>query len=247
LPSYPRLPNDQKHALLASVVARSAHAPGAARSVVVFDLDGTLMDNRPRTCAIFRDFAKRLEARNPAAAKRLLAVEPHELAYLVTDTLAKLGIDDEATVLDANAFWRERFFVDDHLTHDVEVPGAVEFARACYRAGAIIVYLTGRDLPLMGLGSFRSLRDLGFPIGVAGTELVLKPDASMADDVFKRDAAPEIARVGRIIASFDNEPANTNVFLRLYPDATSVLIDTQHAPGAPPIDPGVRVIADFRS
>jgi beta-phosphoglucomutase-like phosphatase (HAD superfamily) len=247
LPDYPRLPNEEKRALLANIVGRCAHAPGAARSVVVFDLDGTLMDNRPRTCAILRDFAKRIEARNPAVAKRLLAVEPHELAYLIGDTLAKLGIDDEAIALDANAYWRERFFVDDHLTHDVEIPGAVDFARACYRAGAIIVYLTGRDLPLMGIGSFRSLRDLGFPIGVAGTELVLKPDAAMADDVFKRDAAPEIARVGRIIASFDNEPANTNIFLRLYPDAASVLIDTQHAPGAPPLDNGVRVIGDFRS
>jgi len=31
-----------------------------------------------------------------------------------------------------------------------------------------------------------------------------------------------------------------------FPEACSVLLDTQHLPGAPPLDAGVRVVADFR-
>jgi hypothetical protein len=128
----------------------------------------------------------------------------------------------------------------------VPVPGAAEFAKACYAAGAALVYLTGRDLPFMGIGSFRSLRDHGFPIGVPGTELVLKPDAAMPDEIFKRVEMPKLARVGPIVAAFDNEPVNCNTVLAQNPSCDSVMIDTQHLPGAPALEPRVHVIADFR-
>ena len=49
----------------------------------------------------------------------------------------------------------------------------------------------------------------------------------------------------RVVAAFDNEPANCNVLLEQNPAALSVLIDTQHLPGAPPLDPRVKVIANF--
>lgn len=126
------------------------------------------------------------------------------------------------------------------------MPGAVEFARACHEAGAHLVYLTGRDLPFMGPGTFQSLRDLGFPIGLPATELVLKPHPSMPDEAFKRLSAPELARVGHVVAAFDNEPANCNVMRDYYPDAHVVFVETQHTPGAPVLDGGVHRIQDFR-
>ena len=88
----------------------------------------------------------------------------------------------------------------------------------------------------MGIGSFASLRDLGFPIGLPGTELVLKPDAQMPDEAFKRMQGPALERVGKVVAIFDNEPGNCNVLGQHFPDAHSVLLDTQHLPGAPPLD-----------
>ena len=112
-------------------------------------------------------------------------------------------------------------------------------------AGAIIVYFTGRDLPFMSLGSFQSLRDLGFPIGVVGTELVCKPDAKTPDEAFKREEGPKIARVGRVVAAFDNEPGNCNAFLEMNPDADVVFVDTQHLPGAPPLAERVHVVPDL--
>jgi hypothetical protein len=148
-------------------------------------------------------------------------------------------------VSEAERFWRERFFADDSLKDDIALPGAVDFAQACYAKGAICVYLTGRDLPMMGIGTFRSLRDLGFPIGMPGTELVCKPDFNMPDEAFKRLEAPKLSRVGRVIAAFDNEPANCNVFLEQNPESESVFVDTQHLPGAPPLDPRVAIIDDF--
>ena len=249
---YPRLSPDAQRRLLGDVVERcrtqAAHAlEGRARTpVVVFDLDGTLMDNRPRTVAILREFATSLAAGDSDRAARLAAVTPEDLAYLVRDSLARVGLTDDALVAAAETFWKERFFSDETIKHDVALAGAVSFAHACHDAGAICIYLTGRDLPLMGIGSFRSLRDLGFPIGLPGTELVCKPDFAMPDEEFKRLEAPKLQRVGQVVASFDNEPGNCNVFLRHDPRMLSVLLDTQHLPGAPPLDAGVYVIADFR-
>ena len=242
---YPSLAPSAQTTLLRSIVGRCRHERSGPTPVVVFDLDGTLMDNRPRTCAILNERADVLPAADADVAARLRAAKPNDLDYLLTDTLKLLGVTRSDLVATAEAFWRERFFADEHLRYDVEVPGAVAFARACHDAGAILVYMTGRDLPLMGIGSFRSLRDLGFPIGVPGTELVLKPDANMPDEAFKRLEGPKLSRVGRIVAAFDNEPANCNSLLEMNPECESVLLDTQHLPGAPPLAKGVHVIRDF--
>ncbi len=243
---YPRLSLADQGALLRRVVEIcGARREGQAAPAVVFDLDGTLMDNRPRTCAILHELAADIGKTNPALAERLRIAVPEALDYLLTDTLARLGVTQSDDVAVVQSFWRDRFFADEHMKHDIALPGAVSFAHACYEAGGVLVYMTGRDLPLMGIGSFKSLRDLGFPIGVAGTELVLKPDANMPDEAFKRLTAPKVARIGHVVAAFDNEPANCNVFLNVYPDSISVLVDTQHLPGAPALAPGVRVIRDF--
>jgi hypothetical protein len=244
--AYPRSTPEQQTLLLDRIVARCTSHAGEPSPVVVFDLDGTLMDNRPRTCAILQELADAWADREPAHAERLRNAQPDDLAYLLSDSLEKLGVHRTDLVREAEVFWRERFFTDQYLRFDVEVPGAGAFARDCYEAGAVLVYFTGRDLPLMGIGSFASLRDLGFPIGVPGTELVLKPDAAMPDEAFKRLVGPKLARVGQIVAIFDNEPANCNVLGACFPQADSVLLDTQHLPGAPPLAPGVHVVATFQ-
>lgn len=245
-PKYPRLPLDQQRVLLERIVGRCRTKPREPTSVVVFDLDGTLMDNRPRTAAILRELAAELRREAHSAAEALEAARAEELAYRLGDSLARLGVEHPELIERAEAFWRKRFFTDDYLKHDIAIDGAVEFARACYDAGAILVYFTGRDLPFMGIGSFQSLRDLGFPIGVVGTELVCKPDAKIPDEDFKRAEGPKLRRVGRVVAAFDNEPGNCNAFLEMNPDAESVFIDTQHLPGAPALAREVRVLADFR-
>jgi hypothetical protein len=243
---FPRLSSAEQKALLDQIVDRCKSNGTARTPVVVFDLDGTLMDNRPRTATILRELGAAWRDRHPDVAKALTSAKPEDLAYLLTDTLGRLGVRHTDLVREAEIFWRDRFFTDAYLAHDVEVPGAAAFARACYDAGGILVYFTGRDLPLMGLGSFASLRDLGFPIGVPGTELVLKPDAQMPDEAFKRMQGPALERVGKVVAIFDNEPGNCNVLGAHFPDACSVLLDTQHLPGAPPLDASVRVVVDFR-
>jgi hypothetical protein len=190
--------------------------------------------------------ARELKTEGHAVADSLAAARAEHHAYLVTDSLRQIGVDHPELAERAETYWKERFFSDAYLKHDIAIEGSVELARACYEAGANLVYFTGRDLPFMGIGSFQSIRDLGYPIGVVGTELVCKPDAKIPDELFKRTEGPKLKRVGHVVAAFDNEPANCNAFLEMNPDAEVVFVDTQHLPGAPPLDPRVHIVADLR-
>lgn len=237
---------DQQAQLLRGVVDRVRNLGPDRAPVIAFDLDGTLVDNRPRTVAIMHDLASRWADTHSREAEVLRSLRYEELDYLLEGNLRARGLADDALLNEAIEHWKAHFFFDDAMKHDVALAGALEFARACHDAGAILVYFTGRDLPNMALGTLASLRDLGFPIGVPGTELVLKPNAEIPDADFKREFTPRIGRRGVLAAAFDNEPANCNIFKELFPGADVFHVHTQHHPDAPPLDAGIPVIGDFR-
>jgi hypothetical protein len=223
-----------------------AAGDGGRTPLVVFDLDATLYDNRPRTLEILMEYREQVLESRPDVAEALALLTADRIEYLLSDSLRGCGITRADVVADITRFWHERFFTDAYCQHDAPIEGAPEYVRACHEAGGIVVYLTGRDLPGMLLGTVSSLRDCGFPIGIAGTELVLKPDANLPDEAFKRGALPTLDRLGEIAAFFDNEPANTNLAKAMFPDATVVLLETQRVPYAPPLAEDVEVVADFR-
>ena len=212
----------------------------------MFDLDGTLYDNRPRTLQILMEYSDEVRQHDPEVADALSTLDGQKVRYLLSDTLRECALSHPDVVRDVTQYWRERFFSDDYCGFDVPMDGAPEYVRTCYEAGASIVYLTGRDVPGMFVGTVASLRDHAFPLGVAGVELVLKPDATLADEAFKRSALPSLNRAGEVIAVFDNEPANCNIARGLFPTAEIALLDTQKVPGAPELDPNVSLITDFR-
>ena len=214
--------------------------------MVVFDLDATLFDNRPRTLEILHELRERISDDDPELANALLGLELDKVSYLLTDTLKSCGIYRADQVKSITGYWHERFFRDEYIACDQPLEGAPEYVRACYEMGASVVYLTGRDIPGMLVGTVAKLRDEGFPIAVAGTELILKPDEHMHDEAFKRGALPTLERVGEVVAVFDNEPANCNLAKTQYPDSLVILLETQKVPGAPIPLEGVEVIADFR-
>jgi len=228
---------DTRRAILRDVIRRTQ---ASDRPVIVFDLDGTLLDNRPRTVAILNELAEHWH--DHAEPLRGAAIE--STVYSLGENLEILGIP-EPHHEPAFLFWKERFFHDDYMHHDIALPGAVDFARTLYAAGANLVYLTGRDLPGMALGTFKSLRDEGFPIGVVGTELVVKPAFETPDADFKQDVAETLSRLGEVIASFDNEAANCNLLLNEHPESLAFFVDTLCAPNAPPLHAAVRVIDHF--
>jgi hypothetical protein len=218
----------------------------ARAPVVVFDLDSTLYDNRPRTLEILMQYREEILDEQPEVADALGTLTAERIEYLLSDTLRGCGITGAALVADITRYWHDRFFTDDYLQHDAPLDGAPEYVRACHESGAIIVYLTGRDIPGMFLGTIASLRDCGFPIGVAGVELVLKPDVNLPDEAFQRGALPTLDRLGDLVAFFENEPAACNLAKAMYPDCSVVLLETQKVPFAPDPAEDVQVVSDFR-
>ncbi len=234
----------QQHALLEGLEARIRRELDAGvQPVVVFDLDHTLFDNGPRTWTILAEFAEATGRRG--LRERLNALPKLGLPYLLKDALKLIDETDEILVREALDFWLARFFQDSWIDHDVPVPGAPEFARSVFELGATVVYLTGRDSPNMLIGTAQSLRRHGFPVGVARTCMVLKPDFATADLAFKTRAAEFVVQLGTVVASFDNEPANCNLFLRQYAGCTSVLLETAMGPNPEPLDPQVVTMINF--
>lgn len=225
---------------------RSRSASGAVPvrpPVVVFDLDGTLFDNGPRTWQILVDFA---EAEGHADLRRALDAMPRRaLPYLLRDTLSQCGFAEPALHERAAAFWRQRFFTDDFQRYDEPIPGAVRYVKELFAAGATLVYLSGRDAPNMLVGCAASLRQHGFPVGIPRTAIVLKHAFEDSDLDFKRDALDFMEHMGSVVASFDNEPANCNLFAARWPEAHHFFVETAHAPDPPPLHPAVARVPDL--
>jgi hypothetical protein len=214
------------------------------RPVVIFDLDGTLYDNRPRTIRIVHALAASLPIEHDRDAAILRTLGPNDLRYRLEDTLRPLDVSEEVITL-AKKRWFSRFFTDSACADDVPVRGAAPFVQRCFHRGATVVYLTGRDIPGMLVGTVRTLRDDGFPIGQPRVELVLKPTFEEDDTGFKRRMLDPMNELGTIVATFENEPGNANLFHHRWPDSHAVLLDTQSAPGAPPLDPACIRVPDF--
>lgn len=239
----------QPKVVLEEVIFRCQQAIKEGKQpVVAFDLDATLFDNGPRTWQILVDFAEKYG--HTHLRRRLDALPRTHLPYLLKDIFIKMGYDMEAAdnqvlMQQARDFWMERFFTDEFQRYDEPIAGAPAFAKKIFEMGATLVYLSGRDAPNMLVGCSASLRHHGFPIGVPHTALALKPDFHMEDYAFKKDAARFISHLGTVIASFDNEPGNCNLFLQAWPGVMSVLIETHHAPNPPPLDPQVVRLPSF--
>lgn len=218
-----------------------------APPLVVFNLDGTLFDTRPRTAQILTEYGAAVRDDDPEVAEALAGVGVEDIRYLLSDTLRDRGLSHADLVRDVTAFWRERYYTDEYLAFDVPVSGAAAYVRACHEAGATIVYVTCRDVPAMLLGTVAALRDHGFPIAIPGVEMVLKPDATMGDEAFMRSHIPALGRSGDVVGFFEHESAICNLAAETYPQAHVALVETKLPPGAPDPAPGIELVSDFRS
>lgn len=209
--------------------------------LAIFDLDGTLFNNGPRTVAILRDFADSNGLTE--LSEKLVTFKVTD--YRLSDTLDALNFNDEALRSEIIAYWMEHFFSDARQLLDVPTPGAVSFVNTVREHGATTIYLTGRDAKKMGTGCFDALRNSGFPVGVCDTLMLLKPTFEEDDLEFKREALAFINKLGTVVTSLDNEPGNCNLFHQAWPDALVALCDTSHTSTAPPLHADLGKFRDF--
>src|SRR5262245_43317427 len=125
--------------------------------VVVFDLDSTLLDNRPRQAKILREFG---ELHAVAALRNLRA--DHFQSWSIREAMQHAGwsADEvERWAEPAKAFWRDHFFTSEYCVVDQATAGAVSFLGALAETEVQIAYCTGRHEP-MRVGSVESFRRL---------------------------------------------------------------------------------------
>jgi len=214
--------------------------------LVVFDLDSTLFTTGPRNLRILQEFVRDHSDRWPELGAAAAGVRAEDIGWNVNECLKRRGVENRELLDALKHYWFECFFSDEYLGDDTPVPGAVEFVNACHQKGAMIYYLTGRHVGGMEIGSVRALTDHGFPFWHGRCVLHLKPSFEMNDRAFKDDALADIRSYqGRVVATFENEPGNANLFLEAFPEALHVLLLTIHSPGAEEPSPGLIRSEDF--
>jgi hypothetical protein len=213
---------------------------------IILDLDGTLFDNVPRTKRILLDQAGELYGPDSDLARAIDAMPEESFEYSPEDTLRKHGVKDEAVLERLREAWAGQFFASTYLTHDAPLAGAVDAARAWWRTGAELNYLTGRHVPEMFLGTCRSLHDAGFPVGTVRTQILMKPAFDLEDVAFKVETIPAIRSKGPLALVVDNDPRVLNPLLGVAPEAIFVMVRTLHPKDAPPLADGIHVVKDFR-
>jgi beta-phosphoglucomutase-like phosphatase (HAD superfamily) len=220
--------------------------------VVVFDLDSTLFDVSKRSFEILKDWLRDPESAAFAETReRLNGLAPSDMRYSLEDvwSIKKIPCDEppfDHHLKQAKRFWRKRFFGNDYLVHDEPTPGAVDFVKTLHSEGAMIVYLTGRDVPLMAFGTFDQLKSHGLPIEVERTRLILKPKRHLDDLDFKTGVAKTVSGYGKVVASFENEPKNLVAMASAFPEDTmNIFIESVSSDHPAPSGRGIYRIREF--
>lgn len=195
--------------------------------VVAFDLDSTLLDNRPRNARIMREFAQTLDN-----ALLMGAQAEHWQSWSALQAMCNMGLSrSEAEALSDRyeSFWAERFFTSEYCRDDDTVPGAAQYAQAVADQGGHLVYLTGRP-ETMRAGTIHALNHLAFPgTSIEGVQLWMKPQADDSDDEFKQQAFNQLTGLGELVAAFDNEPTHINAYRQTFPQAACFHLFTDHS------------------
>lgn len=215
--------------------------------VVMFDLDDTLTNTRERNLRILKDFAMQAEIRStyPSDAEKIQGLGVEQIHYLLVDTLTEIGVTDAGLTKAASDFWLAHFFTNEYCAKDQANFGAAKYLNLLVRAGAKIVYLTGRDVPRMGGGTKANLIRNHFPMNPNQALLIMKPDPKLDDLKFKESQYAIVAAMGEVIGVFENEPANINSMADVFIEAEAIFLDTIHSPKPDVPEARVEWVKDF--
>lgn len=238
---FPVLEPEKAAELLERVLER-ASAEGAS-GIVAFDLDSTLLDNRPRQAQILREYGQRSGV---AALSQHHA--DHWQGWDARIAMGNAGLDAdtiEAHIGPFRTYWKDRFFTSDYCVLDRPVAGAPAFVAAVLAAGARVFYVTGRHEP-MRRGTVACFEQTGFAVPDGDSvELLMKPELDEHDDVYKVRTHEMLRERGLLVAAFDNEPVHINGYREAFPEAIAVHLATDHSPRDIPVLPGIPSILDF--
>ncbi len=221
--------------------------------IVVFDLDDTLFSTARRNLVIIQNFSLDQGDSYPDFAQVASKLTLADMNWSVTAALEKAGLaSTSSSIKPFIEYWDATFFTSGYDALDLPNPGAVDYVNAIHEAGALVYYLTGRavgDRGLnngMGQGTTLSLTNRGFPFWRGRCELNLKIDPKEKDSDYKARALTDIKSLrGTVVATFDNEPSNSFMFLNHFPDAMNVWVKTTWNPEDKSPTKDLYTISDF--
>jgi hypothetical protein len=230
---------DQARILSAALGAIRPSAPAAA-----FDLDGTVLSNKPRQARIVREFGE------ATGDRRLMACTAAAIvSWDLRDTARLCGLaSEEADRVEPalRRFWLERFFTSEYCAEDAPIPGAAGFLARVLERGGRIVYVTGRHAG-MEAGTLGVFRASGFPLPDGDrVQLWLKPNLQDDDDRWKELCHARLLELAGVACAFDNEPTHVNAYKRAFPRAHVVHLDTDHSGRPVEVLDSIPSVADFR-
>lgn len=213
------------HKTLEDVLARAAAA--GPQGLVVFDLDSTVFDNRPRQARIVREFGRE------KGLKPLEACQPFHFTsgWELTGAMVACGLpkaEADALHRELKRFWGARFFTSEYCKDDIEIVGAPRYLHEVVKTKARVLYVTGRHEG-MREGTVASMVKCGMVLPGEGAQLLMKPAEATDDDAYKRTAHQLLSELGRVLAAFDNEPTHVNDYAERFTDAVAVHLATDHS------------------
>jgi hypothetical protein len=215
------------------------------RGLLIFDLDSTVFDNRPRQALIVREFGAAI------GLTALTNCQPWHFTsgWDLRGALVTCGVspgEAEALYPALKEFWQERFFTSEYCKHDIEIVGAPRYLHALDYVKARVIYVTGRHEG-MRTGTEACLERCRMPMPSRGgqVQLLMKPKLSEDDDDFKRNTHGDLKAMGTVLAAFDNEPMHINDYAAKFPEAIPVHMATDHSGRDVKLDPRCISIPHF--
>lgn len=215
------------HKTLEKILSQAAKAKRSG--LLVFDLDSTVFDNRPRQARIVREFGKKAGFKALESCQAWHFTSGWDLRGAVL-ACGFTQADADKMYPDLKSFWGKRFFTSKYCEDDIEIVGAPRFLHALDRSKARVIYVTGRHEG-MRAGTEACLERCGMPMPSSGghVRLLMKPELADSDDDYKRTTHDELRKMGTVIAAFDNEPTHINDYAVKFAKATPVHLATDHS------------------
>jgi hypothetical protein len=213
------------------------------KGVLVFDLDSTVFDNRPRQARIVREYGAQKNLPALTKVQAFHFTNGWDLKHACT-AVGLSDADAESIFRDLKAFWGARFFTSPYCRDDIEIVGAPRYLQACVKSGAKLVYVTGRHEE-MRAGSMEAMARCGMPVPGGSVSLMMKPTLRESDDAYKRVAHQLLEEMGTVLAAFDNEPTHVNDYATRFPNCVPVHLATDHSGRPVTLDERVISIPHF--
>jgi hypothetical protein len=202
--------------------------------LIIFDLDSTLFDVAPRLEKVLIDIALEpvMKEKFPTVVPHFKNIKTERRDWGFVEVLHRAGVEHDNLDLfkTVRGLWIEKFFSNEYIHFDVPYQGSVDFVRKIEKLDIPIVYLTGRDVKRMERGSREVLLKWDFPLDDKMSRLVLKPERSMDDALFKRDWIHDhMINSNSPVFLFENEPVNINLIAKELPQVELVFFDSTHS------------------